>query len=160
MEMWSRNHVGQNVNTHTDGHTEARYTQMERADVYLRVNIVTGEADKKWREENEKMCYLGAGTHDKCGSVYNEEHKIVSSIMLALNSQSRLRQSCWKGQQEAICTYLPKPAIPNLFQVEKVVTAQVCGLQELDWTTWKKEGKQLWEHHTCEDGINPAGYKH
>lgn len=27
-----------NVNTHTDGHTEARHTQMERADVYLRVS--------------------------------------------------------------------------------------------------------------------------
>lgn len=33
------------------------------------------------------------------------------------------------SQQE---TYLPKPAVPDLFQVEKTVAAQVRGLQELD----------------------------
>lgn len=42
-------------------------------------------------------------------------------------------------QQEAARTYLPKPAIPDLFQVEKTVAAQVCGLQELDWTRGKKK---------------------
>lgn len=41
--------------------------------------------------------------------------------------------------EELLRTYLPKPAIPDLFQVEEVVAAQVCRLQELDWTKRKRQ---------------------
>lgn len=84
-----------------------------------------------------KTRYLGAGTHDKCGSVCIENsvqhHAVVKQPVEV--TQRVDRSTAVKGQQEVIWTYLPKPAIPNLFQVEKIVTAQVCGLQELDWTT-------------------------
>lgn len=39
--------------------------------------------------------------------------------------------------------YLPEPAIPDLFQVEKTVAAEICGFQELDWRERKKEEEAL-----------------
>lgn len=66
-----------------------------------------------------KTRYLGAGTHDKCGSVCIEN---------SVQHHAVVKQPVEVTQEEVIWTYLPKPAIPNLFQVEKIVTAQVCGL--------------------------------
>lgn len=37
--------------------------------------------------------------------------------------------------------YLPEPAIPDLFQVEETVAAEICGFQELDWKK-RRESKR------------------
>lgn len=37
-----------------------------------------------------------------------------------------------KIEVELKWAYLPKPAIPDLFQVEKIVAAKICRFQELD----------------------------
>lgn len=69
---------------------------------------------------------------------YFLQHEIYpESCWVKWPLQQRLRAGHYQ-QREATGTYLPKPAIPDLFQVEETVAAQVCGLQELDW----RRGKQ------------------
>lgn len=127
---------------HTDGHTEAGYTRMERADVYSRVNSKRGEADKNIKGGEWKHMLSG------CRNTWQ------MWFCLGWRAQKRERPAGMKQPVKVrqhrpgtvIWTYLPKPAIANLFQVEKIVTAQVCRLHEVGWTRWKNRGGAAVRH--------------
>lgn len=70
---------------------------------------------------------------------YFLQHDICPESCWVKRRLQQRRRAGHYQQREATRTYLPKPAIPDLFQVEKTVAAQVCGLQELDWTRGKKK---------------------
>lgn len=86
------------------------------------MNSRRGETGKKNEGERMKTCVIWLQGH------------VTNAVVIRA-------ESCWVTGEAAKLravhvtrTYLPKPAIPNLLQVEKTVAAQVCGLQELDWT--------------------------
>lgn len=99
-----------------------------------------------------KFVALGTGRHQR----HEDQAGVTHPGMTATQCIGHSKDSTMTVNQQQQA-HLSEPAIPDLFQVEKIVAAQVCGFQELNWRTREEKVFQWWAvfyHQMWGDGFH------